>query len=46
MKYSGRLQGTGLPEQCRVREYGRPVIVKVEGVNWTFGGGRAMGEAM
>ena len=30
----------------QVREYGCPVIAKVEGVNWTFGRGRAVGEAM
>ena len=29
----------------QVREYDCPVIAKVEGVNWTFGGGRAVGEA-
>ena len=26
----------------QVREYGCPVIAKVEGVNWTFGRGRAV----
>ena len=30
----------------QVREYGCPVIAKVEGVNWTFGIGRAVGETM
>ena len=30
----------------QVREYGCPVIAKVEGVNWTFGRGRAVEEAM
>ena len=30
----------------QVREYDCPVIAKVEGVNWTFGRGRAVGEAM
>ena len=30
----------------QVRVYGRPANAKVEGVNWTFGRGRAVGEAM
>ena len=30
----------------QVREYGCPVIAKVEGVNSTFGRGRAVGDAM
>ena len=30
----------------QVREYGCPVVAKVEGVNWTFGRGRAVGETM
>ena len=30
----------------QVREYDCPVIAKVEGVNWTTGRGRAVGEAM
>ena len=30
----------------QVREYGCPVMAKVEGVNWTNGRGRAVGEAM
>ena len=30
----------------QVREYGCPVMAKVEGVNWTFAGGRIAGEAM
>ena len=29
-----------------VREYDCPVMAKVVGVNWTFGRGRAVGEAM
>ena len=30
----------------QVREYDCPAIAKVEAVNWTFGRGRAVGEAM
>ena len=30
----------------QVREYGCPAMAKVEGVNWTKGRGRAVGEAM
>ena len=30
----------------QVREYGCPVMAKVEGVYWTNGRGRAVGEAM
>ena len=30
----------------QVREYGCPAIAKVEGVNWTFGRGRAVGKVV